>query len=209
MCGYGNVEGFSDWLKSAWEAFKAGIGLGQPQAIYQGTALAYARQLYEYCYKGGKLKRGDTGNLVKTLQFLLNILGYKVYSGPTPDGIFGPKTESAVIDFQAKHGMVPTGVVDGPTAYYLLKEIEWRTKTASVIPSAVERWIQRQTQGKLEELRKKHPEYFQYPQTPGQTVITPAVPVRERHLSPLLVGGVLILAAFLLMGKPRSSEKGV
>lgn len=56
------------------------------------------------------LKRGSTGNDVKTLQDELKRLGY--YGGAV-DGMFGPETESAVKAYQAKHHLVADGVV-GP-----------------------------------------------------------------------------------------------
>lgn len=35
--------------------------------------------------------------------------------GTSPDGIFGPKTKQAVINFQASHGLTPSGKVDSQT----------------------------------------------------------------------------------------------
>ncbi len=52
----------------------------------------------------GVLKRGDEGNDVKALQRALGI---------TPDGSFGPKTESAVKMFQTDRGLFADGVA-GP-----------------------------------------------------------------------------------------------
>lgn len=52
------------------------------------------------------LKLGSKGGSVQTLQKRLNL---------TVDGIFGPKTEQAVKDFQLKKGIVVTGVVNEET----------------------------------------------------------------------------------------------
>lgn len=52
------------------------------------------------------LKRGDNGEDVKRLQRLLKI---------TADGDFGPKTETAVKDFQRSHSLVADGKVGGYT----------------------------------------------------------------------------------------------
>lgn len=59
------------------------------------------------------LRRGSTGPYVLFVQARLTDLGYSV--GPL-DGIFGPRTEQAVIEFQRAHGVVPAnGVVDSNT----------------------------------------------------------------------------------------------
>ena len=55
------------------------------------------------------LKLGSSGDDVKALQDKLNKLGY----GLAADGDFGPKTESAVKDFQSKNGLTVDGVA-GP-----------------------------------------------------------------------------------------------
>lgn len=53
------------------------------------------------------LRRGDTGDDVTQLQKLLINQGYSL----TPDGVFGPKTEAAVRDFQRSVGLTVDGVV--------------------------------------------------------------------------------------------------
>ncbi len=59
------------------------------------------------------LKRGDRGDLVITLQKKLKNWGY--YSGGV-DGVFGAKTEEAVMVFQRKNGLSADGVVGSATA---------------------------------------------------------------------------------------------
>lgn len=61
------------------------------------------------------LKKGDTGDSVRWLQFQLNRLGY----GLTIDGSFGTKTEMAVKDFQTKK--LVDGIVGEVTLSYLNK----------------------------------------------------------------------------------------
>jgi peptidoglycan hydrolase-like protein with peptidoglycan-binding domain len=61
------------------------------------------------------LKKGGPSHLsaaVTTLQYLLRAHGYTL----EPDGIFGPITDSAVRDFQAKHGLAVDGIV-GPMTW--------------------------------------------------------------------------------------------
>lgn len=58
------------------------------------------------------LRRGSEGDEVADLQMLLNSkFGYKL----DIDGDFGSKTESAVKDFQTKHGLTADGVVGAKT----------------------------------------------------------------------------------------------
>lgn len=56
-------------------------------------------------------------NLTKAIQTLLN---NKNSAGLTVDGAFGPKTKTAVINFQKKNGLKTSGVVDATTWKYLL-----------------------------------------------------------------------------------------
>lgn len=55
------------------------------------------------------LRKGDTGEAVKTLQRLLLALGYKM-DGYGVDGSFGPATEKAVKQFQKANKLVVDGV---------------------------------------------------------------------------------------------------
>lgn len=61
------------------------------------------------------LHKGDKGPSVVLLQNALNLRNYKLVA----DGRFGSKTESALIDFQRKHGLIPNGIVGKRTAFYL------------------------------------------------------------------------------------------
>lgn len=65
------------------------------------------------------LKRGTSGADVKDLQVSLQKLGYVL--GPT-DGIFGLRTEQAVIQFQKDNGLTPDGIVGPVTLQTLLSK---------------------------------------------------------------------------------------
>jgi len=60
----------------------------------------------------GTYRNGDSGNDVKLIQTALKI---------NSDGIFGPKTEQAVIDFQKKNNLVADGIVGQKTIAALFK----------------------------------------------------------------------------------------
>ena len=64
-----------------------------------------------------KLIRGNTGALVEMLQLALGRSGYL---GEAPDGIFGPRTQNALLRFQKSFGLPPTGEADEATWEYLL-----------------------------------------------------------------------------------------
>ena len=63
------------------------------------------------------LQEGDNGIAVSTLQYYLDVIGYfndKVSVIPI-DGIFGPRTKQAVIEFQQAFGLTPDGIVGRDT----------------------------------------------------------------------------------------------
>lgn len=62
------------------------------------------------------IRRGDRGNFVTILQYLLNEYGANL----SPDGIFGTNTETAVRTFQANNGLTQDGIVGRNTWNALL-----------------------------------------------------------------------------------------
>ena len=63
------------------------------------------------------LKLGSTGPDVVTLQTKLNAAGFNV---GTPDGNFGPATQTAVINFQKSKNLTPADGVVGPATWAAL-----------------------------------------------------------------------------------------
>jgi hypothetical protein len=59
-----------------------------------------------------QVRRGSTGSEVEFLQTRMNALGFHV---GRVDGNFGPRTEDAVIQFQASQGLVADGIVGART----------------------------------------------------------------------------------------------
>lgn len=64
------------------------------------------------------LRKGDTGNSVKTLQHRLNILGYNLIE----DGIWGNATEQAVRSYQKKTNLTIDGIVGSNTQTALIRD---------------------------------------------------------------------------------------
>ena len=60
------------------------------------------------------IKKGSKGEAVKTLQRLIGI--------EPVDGVFGPKTELAVIEYQKSHGLAPVDAVVGPKTWASLED---------------------------------------------------------------------------------------
>lgn len=65
------------------------------------------------------LRKGDSGEDVRTLQTLLNSIGFNC---GTADGIYGTKTVEAVKRFQERYGLTVDGVA-GPSTQTRLSEV--------------------------------------------------------------------------------------
>lgn len=77
------------------------------------------------------LQNGDRGADVKLLQERLNSLGYSVGA---VDGIFGPKTENAVKEYQRDHLMLPTGKANKRVLLSLFPEQKPASATSQPTP---------------------------------------------------------------------------
>ena len=75
------------------------------------------------------LKKGDKGQAVKDLQEALVAKGYDV---GVIDGIFGAKTESALLKFQKSLGVTPTGTLGSWVASKLLSKTSSKKKTITI-----------------------------------------------------------------------------
>jgi len=99
------------------------------------------------------LKRGSKGEAVKTLQSLLNQLGYSVGA---VDGIFGPATENGVKRFQASCGLVADGIV-GPKTWAALERAKAQPSSKPVVERpTVRRGSRGRTVEYLQQLLRKH-----------------------------------------------------
>lgn len=69
-------------------------------------------------YPGTPLRRGSAGSSVRLMQTFLSDLrsSYPSLPAVTVDGIFGPDTEAAVMEFQRLFGLTPDGVI-GPVTW--------------------------------------------------------------------------------------------
>lgn len=70
-------------------------------------------QTPSFALTGGNLNTGSRGDNVKQLQSMLGIIS---------DGIYGPQTKQAVIEFQKKNGLTPDGIVGPATTAALAKQ---------------------------------------------------------------------------------------
>lgn len=65
------------------------------------------------------VRHGQSGATVRTIQVLLNNLT-PIFPRLAEDGIFGPKTHGAVVQFQQKNSLGPDGIVGPKTGGAML-----------------------------------------------------------------------------------------
>lgn len=104
---------------TAAAALFLGGGVTPPAYAVAESFPLTAHPLTNYCgyYDGSELvgyRHITTGNPVREVQCLL--AGY----GVTVDGIFGPKTQAAVIELQRQFGLSVDGIV-GPQTWYVMR----------------------------------------------------------------------------------------
>lgn len=93
--------------------FTLGVGEGACAGVCEFLDVPYvAREIGNY----PTIRRGDTGNFVTLLQYLLNEYGYDLAT----DGIFGGATYSAVLNFQNNNNLTQDGIVGRNTWTALL-----------------------------------------------------------------------------------------
>lgn len=73
------------------------------------------------------MRRGDTGAEVEDLQRRLSARGFD--PGPL-DGVFGPKTEQAVLAFQNRYGNLKPDGIFGPASLAALRRLEFMIRVA-------------------------------------------------------------------------------
>lgn len=74
--------------------------------------------------KGRKLSVRMRGEDVALLQKELGQLKFTIPNDEVQKKFFGTATHKAVLDFQRKHGLEPTGLVDAGTAGIIKRELE-------------------------------------------------------------------------------------
>ena len=116
----GSVDGvFGSATASAVKYFQRTNGLTADGIVGSATAAALGMSPGSSSSSGtstsssGTLRKGSSGEAVKTLQLKLKNWGY--YSGSV-DGVFGSATESAVKYFQRTNGLTADGIVGSATA---------------------------------------------------------------------------------------------
>lgn len=93
----------------------------RPETIWLGIVLSTATPSSQDAPQHDLLQLGSQGEAVIQLQKYLYELGY--YKGPI-DGLFGPQTEAAVVEFQGDQGVESSGAVDPQTWSYLTQNLD-------------------------------------------------------------------------------------
>jgi len=88
-------------------------------------------KLISVTYATENLRNGDRGDVVKTMQTMLNAIGY---SCGAADGIFGKNTEKALIQFQKDHNLDTDGIYGKKSKAVL--ESAYQTPTPTEAKSA-------------------------------------------------------------------------
>jgi peptidoglycan hydrolase-like protein with peptidoglycan-binding domain len=117
----GSISGFfAEGTEQAVSRFQKDAKLPVNGVADQATQNAIQAALKNTCKPGDypKLEVGNSGACVTRLQKLLNQRGYTV----PETGNFGEKTKQAVISFQQKSELAPSGIVDA-TTWKLLDKI--------------------------------------------------------------------------------------
>ena len=106
-------------------------GIKRLNELYsEGITPEEARRLYPEV-----LRPGDTGQLVRQMQYLLAVLAYFDPALPTPpvNGSFDEATKAALQAFQRQNGLTPDGIL-GPASSAKLLEI-YRDTVANIPPN--------------------------------------------------------------------------
>ncbi|WZL71910.1 M14 family metallopeptidase [Clostridiaceae bacterium 35-E11] len=115
------------------------------------------------------LKRGSRGTDVMEIQALLKKIGYD--PGPI-DGIFGQKTEQAVIQFQRNNGLTPDGII-GPNTYRVLELLLLGYDTYVIQPGDTMYNIARKYYTNVAKVVAANPDVNPYTLQIGQRIIVP------------------------------------
>lgn len=90
-----------------WTALVAAARQAQARSEESAAIKPFERRL-----QNNEVKMGEISDLVTIIQLMLKTLTLYEYGDVVADGVFGDITENAVIDFQSRNGLEPTGVVD-------------------------------------------------------------------------------------------------
>lgn len=90
-----------------WTALVAAARQAQVRAQESAAIKPFERQL-----QNNEIKMGEISDLVTIIQLMLKTLTEYEYGEVVADGFYGDVTENAIIDFQRRNGLEPTGVVD-------------------------------------------------------------------------------------------------
>ena len=90
-----------------WTALVAAARQAQVRAQESAAIKPFERRL-----QNNEIKMGEISDLVTIIQLMLKTLTEYEYGEVVADGFYGDVTENAIIDFQRRNGLEPTGVVD-------------------------------------------------------------------------------------------------
>lgn len=116
------------WKASGWSPWSTYNSGAYQQYLGQGVGLGIVSPT------GGSeptVQSGASNAAVQLLQTDLNLLGYHL----TVDGVFGPLTKAAVVNFQAQHALATDGIA-GPATWAALTAAVTKSVTPPPVPAA-------------------------------------------------------------------------
>jgi len=149
----------------------------------QTEGFSEAPILISQSFEGSTLQLGDSGNAVSQLQIRLAELGY--YQGSI-SGIFGPATETAVVQFQQDNGLAADGIVGPATQSALGVTATPSSATDDVLQFGSSGEAVTQLQTRLAELG-----YFQGSPTGNFGPATETAVIQFQQASGLIADGVV------------------
>lgn len=191
---------FTRIVDSLASGFEGTLGLNHSKI--SSNAIIYANNIVQYT-KGRMIQYGDRGQIVAQLENVLDILGYKTYSGYRPDGIFGNEVKDAVEEIQAKNGLLNTGSVGTVTSRLLYNLIDNDIKEASIVPNLVKNYVSSKlypnaTKRFNSYLNKNHVNVV--PNNSGEYRLQ----IKSKHsMMTYLIGGGLLVGGILLFKRNK------
>jgi len=155
----------------------------RPLTYSPSADLPKAPILLSQSFDGSTLQLGNSGDAVSQLQVRLAELGY--YQGSI-SGIFGPATETAVIQFQQDNGLVADGIVGPATQSALGAVASPLSPTGGILQVGSSGEAVTQIQTRLAELG-----YFQGSPTGNFGSATEAAVIQFQQASGLIADGVV------------------
>ncbi len=183
-------------IDSFSSGFENTLGINKHSNI-NNNSLLYANNIVQYT-QDRSIQYGDRGQIVSYLEYVLNLLGYKTYSGSSPDGVFGDKVKSAIESIQSRNGLINNGIVGTMTARILYNMVYSDMKEASIVPNIISNYVSKKIYPKAESRFNKYLSNNNINVTPGSNNEYQLHLKSKHNIMTYVIGGGLLLGGILL-----------